>query len=486
MRNILLVPFSAGLWLASAQTPPPAAPVKTGVEAPKNRAPVSKEVLKVKLPRAVETKLENGLTVLILEDHRMPTISMTLDIRGAGGIFEPAGMTGLAAATAQMLREGTATLTTKQIAETVDRLAAQIAAFSAQGSLQTTMNFSGLTENFDRWFPLAVDILLHPSFPADEWNKLKQRQLIGLRQQRTSPSFLSRERFSKAIYGSHPASIVSATAATLEAITPEALKKWHDERYAPQNAILGIVGDVTPAQILPKLRDAFAAWKKTELKAEAPPSPAPAKEIRVLVVNRPNSVQTNLEMGNLAIDRRSPDYVALTVMNQVLGGGSTARLFNNLREDKGYTYGAYSSIVAGEFIGPWNASSEVRTDVTEGAMREFFNEFRRMRDEKVPAAELEEKKRAVVARFALSLESPATLLNYAITRRIYGLPEDYWDTYPAQISAITPEEVQRVARKYLNLDEIQIVAVGDAAKIKPVMEKYGKVTVFDLDGKALE
>jgi zinc protease len=170
----------------------------------------------------------------------------------------------------------------------------------------------------------------------------------------------------------------------------------------------------------------------------------------------------------------------------VLGGGSSARLFNNLREDKGYTYGAYSSIIAGEFIGPWTASSEVRTDVTEGAMREFFNEFRRMRDEKVPAAELEEKKRAVVARFALSLESPATLLNYAITRRIYGLPEDYWDTYPARISAITPEEVQRVARQYLNLDEIQIVAVGDAAKIKTVMEKYGKVTVFDLDGKALE
>jgi zinc protease len=489
MRKTLLLLLSVGFRLAFAQTPPPAAPAppaKTAVEAPKNRAPVSKEVLKVKLPRAVESKLENGLTVLVLEDHRMPTISMTLDIRGAGGIFEPAAMTGLAAATAQMLREGTATRTAKEIAETVDRLAAGIGASSSQGSLQTTMNFSGLTENFDRWFPLAVDILLHPSFPADEWNKLKQRQLIGLRQQRTSPAFLSRERFSKAIYGSHPASIVSATPATLEAITPEALKQWHLERYAPQNAILGIVGDVTPAQILPKLRDAFAAWKKSDLKAEAPPSPAPAKEIRVLVVNRPSSVQTNLEMGNLALDRRSPDYVALTVMNQVLGGGSTARLFNNLREDKGYTYGAYSSITAGEFAGPWIASSEVRTDVTEGAMREFFNEFRRMRDEKVPAAELEEKKRAVVARFALSLESPATLLNYAITRRIYGLPDDYWDTYPAQISAITPDEVQRVARKYLNLDEIQIVAVGDATRIKTVMEKYGKVTVFDLNGKAME
>jgi predicted Zn-dependent peptidase len=202
-----------------------------------------------------------------------------------------------------------------------------------------------------------------------------------------------------------------------------------------------------------------------------------------LLVDRTNSVQTNLIIGNIAIERRNPDYIALNVMNQVLGGASTARLFNNLREDKGYTYGAYSSIVAGEFAGPWEASSEVRTEVTEGAMREFFNEFKRIREEKVPATELEEKKRSVVARFALSLESRQTLLSYAITRKIYNLPEDYWDTYPAKISTVTAEDVQRVAQKYLNPENIRIVAVGDASKIKSVMEKYGKVTVFDVDGK---
>ena len=330
-----------------------------------------------------------------------------------------------------------------------------------------------------------MDILLHPSFPADEWAKLKQRQLIGLRNQRTSPQFLSRERFNKAVYGTHPAANFSATAASLEAITPEAMKKWHDERYVPQNAILGIAGDVTAAQIMPKLRSAFAAWKKTDLKTAGAPTTAPAAEKRVMIVNRAGSVQTNLVMGNIAIDRRSPDYVALMVMNQVLGGGGTARLFNNLREDKGYTYGAYSNLTAGEYAGPWEATSEVRTDVTEGAMREFFNEFNRIRDEKVPAAELEEKKRAVVARFALSLESPQSVLGFAITRKVYGLPEDYWDTYPAQISAVTAEDVQRVAKKYLNLDNIQIVAVGDAAKIKAVLEKYGKVTVYDVDGKVM-
>jgi predicted Zn-dependent peptidase len=172
-------------------------------------------------------------------------------------------------------------------------------------------------------------------------------------------------------------------------------------------------------------------------------------------------------------------------MNQVLGGGSTSRLFNNLREDKGYTYGAYSGLSAGEYAGPWEASSEVRTEVTEGAMREFFNEFNRIRDEKVPASELDEKKRSVVARFALSLESPQSVLGFAITRKVYGLPDDYWDTYPAQISAVTAEDIQRVAKKYLTLDNIQIVAVGDATKIKPVLEKYGKVTIYDVDGKVM-
>jgi zinc protease len=280
--------------------------------------------------------------------------------------------------------------------------------------------------------------------------------------------------------------MISPTPATVEAITPEAMKKWHDERLAPQNTLLGVVGDITAAEILPKLKTAFASWKKTGYTPAQPPDAPPNAELHISIVNRPGSVQTNIMMGNVGIGRRSPDYFAMTVMNHVLGAGSTARLFNNLREDKGYTYGAYSSFSAGMLPGAWEATSEVRTDVTEGAMREFFNELRRIRDEKVPAAELEEKKRSVVAGFALSLESPPTLLNYAVLRKDYNLPEDYWDTYPAKISAVTADDVQRVARKYLTLDNIQIVAVGDALKIKPIMETYGKVTVYDIEGKVVQ
>ena len=146
-------------------------------------------------------------------------------------------------------------------------------------------------------------------------------------------------------------------------------------------------------------------------------------------------MQATVRLGNIAIDRRDPDYVPLTVMNRILGGGPQSRLFINLREEKGYTYGAYSSFIAQKYPGPWSAGGDVRTEVAEGAMTEFFNEMRRIREERVPEIELEDAKRSVVANFALSLEDPAQLLGYAITRKLYGFPDDYWDAYPAKVLA---------------------------------------------------
>jgi zinc protease len=449
----------------------------------KNRAPVSKEILSVKLPRPVETKLDNGLTVLIMEDHRFPTVSVQLTISGAGPIYEPANLPGLASATAQMLREGTKTRSSKQIAEDLDRLGATLFATSGFGSPSTNLTASGLSDNIDQWFPIAAEVLLSPSFSPDEFNKLKQRLKVGLQQQRSSPNFLLNERFNRAVYGNHPASVVAATLESIDTFTPEIFAKWHQERYAPQNAILGIAGDVNAAELIPKLKQWLGAWKKTDLKEVLPANPVPATVKKIYLVDRPDSVQTTVAMGNIAIDRSDPDYPAMVVMNNVIGGSSAARLFLNLREEKGYTYGVYSSFNAQKYPGPWRAGGNVRNEVTEGAMTEFFNEIRRIREEKVPDAELEDAKRSVVASFALSLEQPNELLSYAITRKIYNLPDDYWDTYPAKIKAVTAEDVQRIAKKHLNLDTIQVVAVGNASQIKPILEKYGPVEVYDAQGK---
>ncbi len=204
---------------------------------------------------------------------------------------------------------------------------------------------------------------------------------------------------------------------------------------------------------------------------------------KIFLVDRPGSVQTTVALGNIAIDRRSPDYLPMTVMNHVIGGGAAGRLFLNLREEKGYTYGVYSNFTALRYPGPWQAGGNMRTEVTAAALVEFFNEIRRIRDEKVPTAELAAGKRAIAARFALSLEQPAAILGLAIARKQYDLTADYWDNYPAKIMAVSADEVQRVARKYLSPDVMQLVAVGDAGKLKGVLAQYGAVEVYDEAGR---
>jgi zinc protease len=438
----------------------------------KDRAPVSREILRVKLPKPIEAKLSNGLIVLILEDHRAPFINLQLHIEGAG----------LANATAQMLREGTASRSSIQIAEQIDRLGAALGAHASFGSPDTVLSASGLSQNFDDWFAVAVDVLLRPSFPADELEKFKQRQRAQLREQRSASAFLLNERFHRVVYGNHPAATISPSIDSIDHLNRDALIDWHRRHYAPQNAILGVAGDVRANEFIAKLEKHLASWKRTEVKESWPPDPVAATSRKIVLVNRPNSVQTTLALGNIAINRLSPDFQAMVVMNHVIGGGASSRLFLNLREEKGYTYGVYSEFSALRYPGPWRAGGNMRTEVTEGALTEFFHEFRRIREEPVSTTELEASKRSIVASFALSLEQPTRVLGFAVTLKRYHLAADYWDQYPAKIMAVTAADVQRVARKYLDPQAMQVVAVGDAAKIEPILAKYGKVELFDTSG----
>jgi len=451
----------------------------------KNRAPVSKDLVKVKFPRPYEAKLPNGVTVLILEDHRLPTVNVNMQIFGSGGLYEPADQRGISLLTATMLREGTKTRSSKQFAQDVDELGANVNASSALGLSTTLFNASGLSQNMDVWFGLLTDILMNPTFPADELAKLKQRQLVALRQQRTNPGFLASERFNKAVYGDNPAGVSAMTPEFVQSVTPEMLAKWRQDHYLPQNAILGISGDVRASDLIPKLTKWFAAWQQTGAKLEPPATAKAITTGKVLLVDRPGSVQTTLQMGNISVDRRDPDYIALTVLNRIFGGSGASRLFRIIREEKGFTYNPYSNFFGTLIPGTWVAGCDCRTEVTDPAMAEFLNQIKVLRDYKIPADELEDAKRGVIAGFALQLEQPAAVLNNAITLKVYGFPADYWDTYPAKVAAITADELQRVARKYYSPEAMQIVAVGDGSKIKSVMEKYGPVEVYGTDGKPM-
>lgn len=471
---------SAGL----AQGPQPPRPSIKGAEL-KGKAPVNKEILKATLPKPYETKLSNGLQVLILEDHHLPTFNMQMVIM-SGGMSDPADRIGTAQYTATMLREGTRSRDTKKIAEDLDSLGASLFASSGLTSTTSNVSASGLIENFDRIMGIFSDVVLNPSFPAEEFNKIKQRGLAQLRLQRSQPSFLSGEMFSKVIYGSHPAARFSLKAEQIQGFTPEMLQKFHETYYRPNNAVFAIVGDVKPAEVVAKLEKAFASWKPADVPKTEIPKVQDAGATKIYLIDRPGSVQTNLVLGTLGITRTDPDYFALEMMNQVLGAGASARLFLNLREDKGYTYGAYSDVSSFKYRGTFRASSEVRTDVTKGAMDEFMNEFRRIRNEITTADEFDRARRSIIGGWALQLESSATLLQNAITLKIYGLPADYWDTYPQKIAAVTPDDVKRVAIKYLDLGKLQVVAVGDAKKIADGLRQFGPLEIYDSEGKPVK
>jgi len=423
--------------------------------------------------------LKNGVELLVLEDHRSPTIQVTIEMP-ASSLNDPADMAGIGDATAAMLRLGTKTRDSRQIAETIAELGAGIG--FGIGDRTASVRFSALTENLDAVIDLVSDMLFNPTFPQDELDKWKNQQLSQLTQVRTNPGFLATERFQAVLYPGDNRSLVLPSADSIRKINREQIIAYFGKNFRPDGGRVSVEGDISTRQIAPKLEKLYANWKGSAPKPPDLPLVGAIAEKKIFLIDRPNSVQTTLYVGNHAIDRVSPDYIPVQVLNRILGSGPASRLFRNIREDKGYTYGISTGFSASHYYNHFVTATNVRTEVTGPALEELLKEFRDIRDRIVPADELENAKRALVASFALSTESPATALRNAVTIKEYGLPADYWDTYSEKIAAVTAADVQRVARKYIPVDNVQIVAVGDASKIRDVLAKFGPVEDWDADG----
>ncbi len=461
----------------------PAAPPSSKAVVLKGKAPVNEKVLDVKLPRPKEGDLANGIHLIVLEDHRAPQVSFQLLIPGAGGYFDAASSVGLASATAAMMREGTVSRSTTQISEQLESTSSNVAVGTGMTSLDATVSGSALTENLDKLFDLTADILLHPTFPEDELAKYKTRTKAGLNQNRSFPGFLVQELFQKVMYGDDPAARLLMTPDQLEKVNRAAMVEFYKAKYVPDHAAIAFAGDISYDRAKQLVESRLGGWKKSgsaAVAAKDPPAIGPAK---VWLVDRPNSVQTNFIVGTQAIERTNPDFNVLEVMNSVVGGGPTGRLFVHLREEKGYTYGAYSGMNAGRYRGTWSAQTDVRSDVTEPALTDLLGELVAIRDTTIPAKELQDRKRSLVAGFALSLESPQQVLNYYVTSWIYKLPADYWDKYPQRVMSVTAAQVQSAARKYLDPARMQIIAVGDGKKVEAILRKFGKLELYDTEGK---
>ena len=448
-----------------------------------NRAPVSNEVLKVKLPRPVERPLSNGLRLVILESHRAPTIALTIQVPSSN--LRDGALPGVAEATAAIMMLGTTTKSARQISEALADIGATVSfgggggggrgggGAPAGGDLSITVN--SLTENFDAALAIMSDVLLHASFPADEFEKWKTRQRSQLEQTRTQPNTLSSEALMAVLYPNDARRFTRLTLESLNKITRENLLEHYKKYYVPSGELAGISGDITPVAAVAKLEKALGAWKGGPVAKITLPMASPIAEKKVYLISRPGSVQTSLTLANRAIERTNPDYIACMVMNQVLGSGPAARLFRIIREEKGYTYGVSSSYSATLYLQHFSSAMSVRTEVTEAALTDLLKEFKEIRDVTVPKEELDGAKRTVVASFALGLENPAQVLQRWMQQREFGLPEDYWDTYSEKIMAVTAADVMRVAKKYVPYDNVQIIAVGDGDKIRDLLKKFGPV-----------
>jgi zinc protease len=449
----------------------------------KNKAPVSDKLIEIKLPRPQEADLPNGLHVMVLEDRRAPQVTIQLSMRGAGGYYDPADHVGLAQFTAANVREGTATRSTTEIAEQLDRLSATLNVGAGMSAEDATITASSLTEHVDVVLELMADVLLNPTFPEAEFTRYKTQTRAQLLQQRANPGFLAQERFSIVMAGDHPDGRIAPAPAVLDKTTRNDLVQFHRARYVPDHAVIAIAGDISMAEAMKKIQARLGSWKKAGAPAPAVADPAALQRPGIFLVERANSVQTALLVGVQGIRRTDPDYFALSVLNKVIGGGPTGRLFRHLREEKGYTYGAGSNIDAPRFRGVWVASTNVRTEVTEPALNDLLGELKQAREVPIPTKEFADAKRSMIAAFALTLESPQALLNNAITRYRFNLPADYWDRYPERINAITAADAQAMAKKYLDPSRLQIVAVGNAEGVARALRKLGPVEVYDAEGR---
>lgn len=318
-------------------------------------------------------------------------------------------------------------------------------------------------------------------------NLYKQNTIKSLEFQRSQADFLADEQTARIIFGLHPYGKVAPTPAEVEQINREMLVNFHHQKFIPNNALLIVVGDVNRDEILADLNQVFGEWKQGTIENIDFANPPQRTAKTLTIVDRVGSAQSNIVLSNLGVRRNHPDYFPVLVMNQILGAGASSRLFMNIREEKGYTYGAYSSFDARRLTGGFEATAEVRSAVTGDSLKEFFYELNRIREEKVGENELQDAQNFLTGVFPIRAETQEGLTNLIVAQKLYDLPNDYLQTYRHHINAVTIEEIQRVANQYIHPDKIALIIVGDAEEILKQAKPYAdNIEIFDTEGKPQE
>jgi zinc protease len=439
----------------------------------------------IHVPSWTTTTLANGARLVVSEKHDLPLVAVAIDFIGGEDNYQPAGKVGVANFTSQMLSEGTTTRTADQLSEAQQMLGTSI--FSGIGGEEGSIQFTSLTSSFEPALTLMADMMLNSTFPAEALERIRGRTLVALRQARDRPNSIASDVFRKVVYGDdHPYGRVM-TDSTVNAIDRDDIIAFHDQYYQPGRAIITVTGDVHPAEVKAAIEKAFAAWKPggSPPTWQYPPVPAP-KPTTIYLVDKPHSAQSVFAIGLAGPSRSTPDYYAIDVMNTLLGGLFQSRLNHNIREVKGYSYGVFSSFAFGHGPGPFRAGGGVMTAKTDSALIEFMREFRGV-EGAIPFTddEIQQGKQSLIQslprRFASVNGIGASIAD------IYteGLPETYFQDFPNKINAVTRDDLVRVARKYIDLDHLNIVIVGDRSVVEDPLKATGiaPIVLLDVDGK---
>jgi len=434
-------------------------------------------------PKRRKAVLSNGLEVILAESHSIPKFHGELFFRSGNAAFTDRAPA-LAEMTATVVRTGTGKRMSRQIEEDLRRIGADLA--SGAGADTSALSFAGLSEFAEPLLAMVNELARDAAFPESEFERERRQKQEEVKLQRTEPGFLASERLRKVLFGAHPYSQIAPTEEQVASYRREELRALYHESYTPENALLLLVGDFDPDDMLKSAEKVFSDWKGGRPGAKSFPAPLVPRGRRVYLVHVPGAVQTQILAGCHAITRKHQDWVKLGLTNSLYGGAFNSRLVMNIREDKGYTYSPRSGVTALRQHGYFSVSAAVRNNVVAASLTEIFYEIDKLRALPVPPGELADAQNYLSGIFSMGLATQDGLLSQLSTVALNELPDDYLETYRAKVRALTPEDLLHTARKYLDSANMQIVVVGDRAQIESQAALFGELEVYDAQGKQLE
>jgi len=452
----------------------------------RSKAPELGPPPKVSLPPIVTRQLPNGLKLMIVEQHELPLADFVLLV-GSGSTADPANKPGIANLLSAMLREGTTTRKSLEIADQIAFLGIRL--FPASSWESSTLSLHTPTAQLDSALALFADVALHPSFPANEFERVRKTQLTELLQLRDQGAAIASIAFPAIIYGSaHPyGAPAQGTEASVKALTTGDLQSYYEANFRPNNATLIVVGDVTPAQVEQKINALFGSWQPADIHQLNYSEPPKSGTTTIFLIDKPGAAQSSFRIGAVGVPRSTRDYFALTVMNTILGGSFTSRLNQNLRETRGFTYGAGSRFDMRRAAGPFLASAEIVTAKSDSALLEFMKELNGIR-QPVPPAELSRAKRYLQLQLPGNFETTQQIAAALVPVALYGLPLDYFNNYVQNIEGVTQADVARVAQQYINPGSLAVVIVGDRKTIEQGLKSanVGPILIRDITGQPIQ